>query len=381
MIRSKKINITFVVHSLNPGGAERLALDMAIELKKDYNINILCLDEPGLWAEKTRKNNIFVHSLYRDQGIDFKLPYLISRYTKRFHIHIIHAHQTTPWFYSALSRLLNPRPYLLFEEHGRFYPEVFNKKMVLFNKAIINRLTHRVVAVSEDIKNRLAIYEGIPKKKIEVIYNGIKLQELDRDKFREKNRGGLNLGPDDFVIGSVGRLDPIKNFPMLVRAVKEAIKQIPNLKCVIVGDGPEFCKIKKIIQQHGLTKNIILTGYRKDAATLVSAFDLFILTSFSEGISMAMLEAMCMGIPCIATRVGGNPELIEDRVTGWLVEANDYSTLANLICHAFKNRQLLEKVGESAKKRIEHKFLFQDMIENYKKIYNELILNPNRRLN
>ncbi len=381
MTKSKKINITFVVHSLNPGGAERLALDMAIELKKDYNINILCLDEPGTWAERIRENKIFVHSLYREQGIDFTLPYLISRYTKRFHTHIIHAHQTTPWFYSALSRLLNPRPYLLFEEHGRFYPEVLNKKTVLFNKAVINRLTHRVVAVSEDIKNRLAIYEGIPKEKIEVIYNGIKLQGLDIDKFREEKRKGLNLRSDDFVIGSVGRLDPIKNFPMLVLAVKESIKQIPNLKCVIVGDGSEFCKIKEIIQEHGLTKNIILTGYRKDAATLISAFDLFILTSFSEGISMAILEAMCMGVPCIATRVGGNPELIEDKVSGWLVESNDYNALSDLICYVFNNRQLLKEISESAKIRIKDKFLFQDMIKNYKKIYNELILKANIRSN
>ena len=381
MTKSKKINITFVVHSLNPGGAERLALDMAIELKKDYNINILCLDEPGTWAERIRENKIFVHSLYREQGIDFTLPYLISRYTKRFNTHIIHAHQTTPWFYSALSRLLNPRPYLLFEEHGRFYPEVLNKKTVLFNKAVINRLTHRVVAVSEDIKNRLAIYEGIPKEKIEVIYNGIKLQGLDRDKSREEKRKGLNLRPDDFIVGSVGRLDPIKNFPMLVLAVKEAIKQIPNLKCVIVGDGPEFCKIKEIVQGHGLTKNIILTGYRKDAATLVSAFDLFILTSFSEGISMAILEAMCMGVPCIATRVGGNPELIEDKVSGWLIESNDYNALSDLICYVFNNRQLLKEISESAKIRIKDKFLFQNMIENYKKIYNELILKANIRSN
>lgn len=369
---ANKTKITFVVHSLNPGGAEKLALDMALELKKEFQLSVICLDEVGIWGKILRNKQVPVISLYREEGVDIYIPYLLSKYTKEFQTNIIHAHQTTPWFYSALSRLFNPKPYLLFEEHGRFYPEIKNKKKILFNKLLINKLTHKVVAVSNDIKNRLIAYEGVSEKKIQVIYNGIKIENIDTDNLKKECRKKLNLDEDDFVVGSVGRLDPIKNFPMLIKGIKIAKNQIPNLKCVIIGDGPEFSKLNKIIEDKQLEDIILLTGYKKDASRLVAAFDVFVLTSFSEGISMAILEAMSLSVPCIATKVGGNVELIENNLSGWLVESNDWKSLARVLIYAYNNRELLEKIGKNGQKQVKEKFLFKDMIENYKKIYRQL---------
>ena len=369
---ANKTKITFVVHSLNPGGAEKLAVDMALELKKEFQISVICLDEIGAWGDILRNKQIPVISLYREQGIDISIPYLIAKNTRKFQTNIIHAHQTTPWFYSALSRIFNPKPYLLFEEHGRFYPEIKNKKKILFNKLVINRLTHRVVAVSNDIKNRLIEYEGVPENKIKIIYNGIKIRDIDTTYLKKTARQKLNLNKNDFVVGSVGRLDPIKNFPMLIKGVKLAKNQISNLKCVIIGDGPEFSRLKKIILDEQLEDNILLTGYKKDASMLVAAFDVFALTSFSEGISMAILEAMSLSVPCIATKVGGNVELIKHNLSGWLVDSDDWKSLAKVLIHAFNNRDILKKIGENAKKHVKQKFLFKDMIENYKKIYTQL---------
>lgn len=369
---ANKTKITFVVHSLNPGGAEKLALDMALELKKEFQLSVICLDEVGIWGKILRNKQVPVISLYREEGVDIYIPYLLSKYTKEFQTNIIHAHQTTPWFYSALSRLFNPKPYLLFEEHGRFYPEIKNKKKILFNKLLINKLTHKVVAVSNDIKNRLIEYEGVSEKKIQVIYNGIKIENIDTDNLKKECRKKLNLDEDDFVVGSVGRLDPIKNFPMLIKGIKIAKNQIPNLKCVIIGDGPEFSKLNKIIEDKQLEDIILLTGYKKDASRLVAAFDVFVLTSFSEGISMAILEAMSLSVPCIATKVGGNVELIENNLSGWLVESNDWKSLARVLIYAYNNRELLEKIGKNGQKQVKEKFLFKDMIENYKKIYRQL---------
>jgi len=369
---ANKTKITFVVHSLNPGGAEKLALDMALELKKEFQLSVICLDEVGIWGKILRNKQVPVISLYREEGVDIYIPYLLSKYTKEFQTNIIHAHQTTPWFYSALSRLFNPKPYLLFEEHGRFYPEIKNKKKILFNKLLINKLTHKVVAVSNDIKNRLIEYEGVSEKKIQVIYNGIKIENIDTDHLKKECRKKLNLDEDDFVVGSVGRLDPIKNFPMLIKGIKIAKNQIPNLKCVIIGDGPEFSKLNKIIEDKQLEDIILLTGYKKDASRLVAAFDVFVLTSFSEGISMAILEAMSLSVPCIATKVGGNVELIENNLSGWLVESNDWKSLARVLIYAYNNRELLEKIGKNGQKQVKEKFLFKDMIENYKKIYRQL---------
>lgn len=369
----KNINITFIVHNLNPGGAERLAVDMTLNLRKSFQISLICLDEPGTWANGLRKKNINVVPLYRERGIDIHVPYLIAKYTKKFNTDIIHAHQTTPWFYSALSRIFNPKPYLLFEEHGRFYPEQNNTKKKIINKAFINQLTHKIVAVSQDIKKRLVMYEGIPENKIQVIYNGIKIQDVNIDHLKELSRKKLNLNENDFIVGCVGRLDPIKNIPMLIKGIEIAKDKIPNIKCVIIGDGPELAKLKKIIAEKNLKENIILTGYRKDASKLVSAFDIFALTSLSEGISMAMLEAMSVSVPCIATKVGGNVELIENNVCGWLVETEDFKSLAGLLIKLYQNKSMLKKIGKQATKQVITKFFFNSMIEEYKNVYLELL--------
>ena len=159
---------------------------------------------------------------------------------------------------------------------------------------------------------------------------------------------------------------------MLIKGVKLAKNQISNLKCVIIGDGPEFSRLKKIILDEQLEDNILLTGYKKDASMLVAAFDVFALTSFSEGISMAILEAMSLSVPCIATKVGGNVELIKHNLSGWLVDSDDWKALAKVLIHAFNNRDILKKIGENAKKHVKQKFLFKDMIESYKKIYTQL---------
>ncbi len=125
---------------------------------------------------------------------------------------------------------------------------------------------------------------------------------------------------------------------MLIRGIKLAKNYTDNIKCVIIGDGPQFHTLENMIKEENLTNSVILTGYRKDASKLVAAFDVFALTSFSEGISMAMLEAMSLGVPCIATKVGGNVELIQNNVSGWLVESNDSKSLASLLINTYKNR-------------------------------------------
>jgi hypothetical protein len=153
--------LAYVVHSLNPGGTEKLVVQMSLIFKADFTVHIICIDEPGLWANDLRAQGITVTSLNRRPGLDFNISVQLARIFRRDQTELIHAHQYTPWFYSALSRVLFPSPKLLFEEHGRFFPERKNYKRILFNKVVIRPLTHCIVAVSEDIRQRLHCYEGL----------------------------------------------------------------------------------------------------------------------------------------------------------------------------------------------------------------------------
>ena len=129
-----------VVNSLNPGGAERLAVHMSQSFASEFEVSVVCLDEPGLWASGLRRQGIPVYCLYRQSGLDAGVALKLAQYCRRHQVDIIHAHQCTPWFYAGLSRLVYSSPRLLLEEHGRFFPEVMNRKRAFFNKTAIRHL-------------------------------------------------------------------------------------------------------------------------------------------------------------------------------------------------------------------------------------------------
>jgi len=366
-------NIVYIVNSLNLGGTENLVVQMSLAFQGKYNISVICLDEPGIWAEKLRNSGINVHCFWRQPGLDFSMAGKIASFCKDNHIDLIHAHQCTPWFYGALSRIIHHKPKLLFEEHGRHYPEIYSGKKNIVNKLLIQNLTHKIIAVSKDVGSRLVKYEGITPSRINVIYNGVHPPVLIDRKRRAELRQQLGIGPNDFVIGSVGRLDPIKNFPMLLTAVSNARKDIHNLKCVLVGDGPEMEDLQQQARSLKIESEVIFAGYRQDAIDLLQCMNFFVLCSFSEGTSMALLEAMSSGIPAIVTDVGGNPELITHHHNGWVIPSDDHKELKNAIIEAYSNSKLSQEMANNAHRCFASSFSFDGMLANYNQLYLELV--------
>lgn len=365
--------LTYVVNSLNPGGTEKLVADMSLAFASDFNISVICLDEPGLWAENLRAKNIPVYCLWRQAGLDMNVAFRLSNLFRRHRTNIIHAHQCTAWFYSALSRLLYAAPILLMEEHGRFYPEVENRKRVLFNRFITRRLTHRFVAVSEDVRERLQKFEGLDRAHIEVVYNGVNPGRTISQTERTRLRSDLGFNGEDFVVGTVGRFDPIKNLPMMVRALDQSLKDKPSIRGLLVGGGPAFTEIKALIEKIGLSGFVTLTGHRDDARNLMHCIDLFVLSSFSEGTSMALLEAMAAGVPVAVTGVGGNTEIVIRDRTGWVIPSGSVEGLSQAILEAAKSPEKRRKFAEAGKRRFEERFTFDRMIRCYREIYQEMI--------
>lgn len=368
-----KKRIAYVVHSLNLGGTERLAADMAMAMRHQFDIRIICLDEPGIWAETVRKAGIPVMALYRQPGLDLRLPLMLARYARQNHIHLFHAHQCTPWFYAGLSRMIHPATKLLFEEHGRLYPEIENLQRRLFNRVVLQQLTHQAVAVSNDVKNRLFLYEGLDPEKIQVVYNGTRPVAAMGAEERQALRLRFGLKQSDFVAGFSGRLDPIKNLALIIDGYQRAKAKCPDLKILIIGDGPLHVELKEKIDHLKLRDHILLAGYHPDAAKLAAIMDVFLLVSFSEGTSMALLEAMSAGIPAIVTDVGGNPEIVVHNQTGWIIPSGDPIALAVALAEASKDKAKRQILGINAQNRYLEKFTFNGMIDQYNHIYNELL--------
>lgn len=364
--------LAYIVNSLNLGGTESLVVRMSEVFSADYEISVICLDEPGLWAERLREKGIPVYCLWRQPGLDFNTAWRVARLAKKLGVEGLHAHQCTPWFYGALSRIFFKVPWLLFEEHGRFYPEVRNLKKNVVNRLVVQPLTNKIVAVSEDVKKRLHRYEGISFRRIEVVYNGTSPSRRMTAEERRGLREELGLAAEDFVVGSVGRIDPIKNYSMFVAALAAVSRHAGKIRGLLVGDGPEFALIRAQADLLGLGAAFRMPGYRADADRIIQCLDLFVLCSHSEGTSMALLEAMAAGVPAIVTDVGGNPEVVLGDETGWVIASGNTGGLTSAIREALEDSEKMERFADAGRKRYEEKFTFDMMIANYRKYYEEL---------
>lgn len=369
---SSRLNLAYVVHSLNPGGTEKLVVEMSRAFAGEYDLLVLCLDEPGAWANELRGRGIPVHCVWRQPGLDLSVPVKLARHLRRHRTGIVHAHQCTPWFYAALARLLYPAPRLLLEEHGRFYPEVKHWPRALLNRLLIRRLTDRFVAVSEDVRRRLERYEGLDARRIEVIYNGVVAEPLLSPGARAALRSELGFSPEHFVVGTAGRFDPIKNLPLLIASLERAGREIGGLRGLLVGDGPQLADVRAQLKQRGLGDRVALTGFRDDARKLVQCLDLFVLASRSEGTSVALLEAMAAGVPVAVTAVGGNPEIVIDGQTGWVVPSESEEALTAAIRAAVIEPQARQGLARAGRRRFEERFGFERMLASYRAVYRSM---------
>lgn len=365
--------VAFLANSLQPGGTERLVVDTALAIRDEFDVRVWTLDEPGRWAERLSGRGIPVATLGRRPGIDLALALRFARATRSASASLVHAFQCTPWFYAALARLANPRPRLLLAEHGRFWPEPDKPVRRAVNRLVINRLTHAFVAVSEDVADRLTTWEGVPRDRIEVIRNGIpSLAPLPPER-RRALRASFGFDDDHVVIGTVGRLDPIKNLPMLVDALGGACRVDPRVRGLIVGDGPMRADIARRVADAGLGDRIVACGHREDAQDLVRCMDVFVLSSFSEGISLALLEAMSAGTPVVVTAVGGNAEVVETGASGWVVPSSDVAAMAAALVEACANPELRRVRGCQAALRFGRSFEQGRMIDAYRATYRRLL--------
>jgi len=368
--------LAYIVNTLNAGGTEKLVVEMSLKFAAEFDVIVVCLDEPGIWAEKLREQGIPVHCLWRQPGLDLLLALRLARLLRRCNACIVHAHQCTAWFYAALARLFYARPRLLLEEHGRFYPEQDKPLKRWINKLLIGRLTHRFVAVSEDIRVRLQRYEGLDARRIEVIYNGVMPEPQLPAEARQALRAELGLTPDSFVVGTVGRFDPIKNLPMLVGSLAEARRRMANVRGLLIGDGPMRPEISALLGREGLEQSVRMPGFREDARRVIQCMDLFVLASFSEGTSIALLEAMAAGVPVAVTQVGGNPEIVHAGETGWVVPSGAVEALTEAIVESASNPARGAQYSRAGQLRFHERFAFEKMIDAYRERYLQLLGEP-----
>jgi sugar transferase (PEP-CTERM/EpsH1 system associated) len=364
--------VCHLLHSLHVGGAEVLAARLARRLGDRFRFVFACLDDLGPLGEQLRAEGFAVEVLGRRPGVDWRCSVRLGRLLRRQRVAVLHAHQYTPFFYGLTARLVCRRPALLFTEHGRHHPDYPRRKRIWLNRLLLQR-RDRVVAVGAAVRQALIANEGLPAERVAVITNGIDLAPYagpapDRDAVRRE----LGAGPDDWLIVQVARLDYLKDHATALRALAHAVGRLPNARLVLVGDGPERPAIERLRAEAGLADRVWLLGPRGDVPRLLRAADLFLLTSISEGIPLTVIEAMAAGLPVVATRVGGVPEVVDDGVTGLLAAAGDAGALAaHLVALAGQPDQARE-MGRRGRDRAWAVFSEERMVDAYARLYREM---------
>jgi glycosyltransferase involved in cell wall biosynthesis len=360
--------IAHVTFDMSIGGAEQVIYQIIENRdRRRFDVSILCLNKPmGAFGNELAKKGYDVFVFGRRPGLDVKLISWIRKYISRNKVDILHCHQYTPYVYGVLGAALT-RTKVIYTEHGRFYPEQRRLKRLIVNPFLC-LLTDYVTAISYATRDALVQFEKFPVGKIHVVYNGI-----DERKYRGAEEEGLkeSLGICDSaeVLGTVARLDAIKNQSMMLKALKIVHQTYPNTYLIIVGDGPERKRLESQAAAFGLSQYVIFAGFKVDAHRFYRIMDIFLLTSFSEGTAMTLLEAMASGVACIATDVGGNREILEDNVSGVIVPSDDELTLAERICQLINDKKVRQKIGEAGTKRFYEKFTVDKMVKAYEKMY------------
>jgi glycosyltransferase involved in cell wall biosynthesis len=352
-----------VVLSLNPGGTERLVVELVKRLRPELSMAVCCLDEEGAWGAALQQDDVAVTALRRREGFQPQLGRAIARIATKHRATVVHCHHYSPFVYAAIARVWSPDLRIVFTEHGRLSDAPPSAKRRTANR-VLAHAPREVVTVSSELKQHL-VAEGFPTSKVSVIYNGIDVGGVPGRDSRTRMRRELGLPDDALVVGTVARLDPVKDLQTLVRAI--ALQPMP-VTLLIVGDGSERSAIEIAAHDIGIASRVRFLGHREDARDVLAACDLYANSSISEGISLTILEAMAAGLPVVATKVGGTPEIVDD-TCGRLVPSRDPDALARTLASLAADFPLRQALGREARARVESQFTLDRMVREYRDAY------------
>lgn len=368
MNQNQTVKVLHVTYDMRIGGTEQVIVNLIKGSDADLiDMSILCIESPlGPFADDLIAAGIKITALTRKPGFDTGLISQIRQHIKHNEIDIVHCHQYTPYVYGVLGALFS-KAKVIFTEHGRFYPDSSSWKRKLINP-LLNKLTSSCTAISQATRQALVEFENIPEKSIDVIYNGITPLVIDSHQQATLAKQ-LNIPSNTLCIGTIARLDPIKNHTMMLKAFKRVLESGVKAKLMIVGDGEEKNTLLNLIEELAIEEHVIMTGYEPKPQNHLALMDIYLLPSLSEGTSMTLLEAMSIGKPCIVTHAGGNPEIVLDQQTGFVTPNNDELAYAQAIIELSAQPDTQRKFGQAAQQRFENIFSAKQMAKSYEKLY------------
>ena len=308
---------------------------------------------------------------------DVKALYKLYWMIRRERPDIVHTHTAKAGFLGRLAARLAKVPVIIHTYHGHilhgYYGPLKTNLLRRMEKALAH-ITDCIIAVSAEVKRELVAYGVSSPERIIVIPLGLELEPFLNCAAR---RGELRreLGIDDgaLLVGIVGRIVPIKNHRLFLDASLMAANQNPQVRFVIVGDGPIRSEMQRYAYELGIADRVIFAGWRRDLQRIYADLDVLVVSSINEGTPVSAIEAMAAGCPVVATCVGGLPDLITEGKTGLLVPSEDAKALATAIDSLLKNPRARRQMGQIARGIVRERFAAQRLISDMERLYQELV--------
>lgn len=368
-VRVKKIKILYLITALDIGGAEKILLSTLKKMDQSiFEPVVVSLYRNGSLIEDFREAGAKVHCI----GYTCKFnPFIIKKIARLIHIEkptIVHTHLPHATIWGRIAAYFSNVKILFTTEHNI---SVWKRKNLFFFLLykITYRLNTEIIAVSQSIKKFMINEFALPEQKIEVIYNGVDLEKMKSEA----------ACPEDLIylshpiIGTVGRLHKTKGHKYLVEGFRKVVQKFPKAHLLIVGDGDQKENLEKQISEMGLNNSVHLLGLRNDVAAILQLIDVFVFPSLEEGLGIALIEACAVGKPCVATNVGGIPEIIEDGKSGFLIPHSNHILMADMITRLLQDRKLSRTISMYGKKIVRERFDILETAKKVQKLYKQAV--------
>ncbi len=368
-----KKKVVHIVENLRIGGLERVIASIVLGLDNSkYEVEVWCLVRGGEVAQELSSKGVLVKILGMNSYHNPFQILALSRVIRKENVYILHTHGYFGNTFGRLAAILAMTPVIIAHVHTTYHG--FKKRHLLIER-LLSLFTDKIVCVSQAVRKFVVEVEGINEKKTTLIYNGVgEPRSFEMVSDETVNRKSLGISDKDIVVIAVASLTPHKGHQILLEAARVVTKRYENVRFLIAGDGPLRNELESYTREAGLSSKVVFTGQRKDVATLLSLGDFFVLPSIErEGLGIALIEAMAAGLPVIGTRLGGIPEVIEDRVNGLLVAPGNPGELATAIEKLASDRSMKAKMGMKAKQIYKLKFTADKMTWGIEFLYEDLL--------
>lgn len=360
-----KIPVLYLSSSSGPGGAERVLCSLAASLDRTRFRPIVGLFRAGWLQEQCENLGIETHIFPSGGFLQSEWIKTCVRLVRHEQIAIIHAHEFDANVHGTVAAFLARTP-IVATIHGKHYYWTALRRRLAYR--LISRYA-TVVAVSHDLKEFVAQEVGIARDRITVVHNGVNPLSSISQEDRDCCRVELGIPPCEQVVGAVGSLYPVKGHRFLIDAVPQVLRRFPDTTFLIIGRGELEAALKEQAERLGVASKVMFLGLRQDVPRLLAVMDIFALPSLSEGLSMAVLEAMTAGKPIVATRVGGNPELVEEGRTGLLVESQSSQALVTALELMLGSRDTARQMGACGREKARREYGVDGMVRQYVALY------------